>query len=255
MPYVTKYRTKYKTIEKDLGYEEISIIRPRFVFFQFEGLRPSTPHWLFFDGKQVNRWVNTSYNLDDFNAEAKNSALRNPGDKYIKATKFPSQHGGPTNLNGPLNTDNTGKLEGLFYIQSNSTTNFPTGTRTLTAIDISVLKPDDCLSIGEAEYQAIGEYELYYTYQKKYQESYQVWVSPPPPNNDNGGNDGPAFTMSSQKIPAGDGSYSWSYTTTNNITGTSTTSYSNNSYSNSTSNWSSSWSEFGSDRTSSNPWD
>jgi hypothetical protein len=191
MPYETHYRTATRTLEQDLGYDLISIIRPNFVFFQFVGMRPSTPHWIFFDGKDVTKWSNTSYTIDSFRSAARNDDFRNAGDKFITSTSFPSTLGGPTNATGPLYSDSTGKLEGVFYIQSNASLSFSIGKRTMTAIDISVLNKKDCLSYAEAEYTAIGDYQIYYEYQQEYQEAYQVWVEPDPPanNNDNDDND------------------------------------------------------------------
>ena len=191
MPYVTQYRTATRTLEQDLGYDLISIIRPNFVFFQFVGMRPSTPHWIFFDGKDVTKWSNTSYTIDSFLSAARNDDFRNAGDKFITSTSFPSTLGGPTNATGPVYSDSTGKLEGVFYIQSNASLSFSIGKRTMTAIDISVLNKEDCLSYAEAEYTTIGDYQLYYEYQQEYQEAYLVWVEPDPPanNNDNDDND------------------------------------------------------------------
>ena len=185
MPYVTSYKTLSRTLEQDLGYDLISIIRPNFVFFQFVGMRPSTPHWIFFDGKDVTKWTNTSYTIGSFKSAARNDDFRNAGDKFITSTSFPSTLGGPTNATGPVYSDSTGKLEGVFYIQSNASLSFSIGKRTMTAIDISVLNKKDCLSYAEAEYTTIGDYQIYYEYQQEYQEAYQVWVEPDPPVNNN----------------------------------------------------------------------
>ena len=191
MPYVTSYRTASRTLEQDLGYDLISIIRPNFVFFQFVGMRPSTPHWIFFDGKDVTKWTNTSYTIGSFKSAARNDDFRNAGDKFITSTSFPSTLGGATNATGPVYSDSTGKLEGVFYIQSNASLSFSIGKRTMTAIDISVLNKKDCLSYAEAEYTTIGDYQIYYEYQQEYQEAYQVWVEPDPPANNNNDTDPP----------------------------------------------------------------
>jgi hypothetical protein len=189
MAFETRYRDAVRIVEQNLGYDPIATCRPKFVFFSFTGLRPSTPHWIFFDGVEVTKWVNTSYNLADFNDEARGSSLRNPGDRYLNATSFPLSLGGPTAASGPVTTDATGTLEGAFYIQSNASLSFNTGRRLLTAIDVSVLNKNNSQSYAEAEYSAIGQYEIYTEYQQTYQESYDVWVDPPvvtPPSNDNG---------------------------------------------------------------------
>lgn len=182
MPYVTKYKDVTKTYEKDLGYEKISTIRPKFVFFEFTGLRPNTPHWLFFNGKDVTKWANTSYSFTDYQSYDRNHEIRSPGDRFKNATQFPGKYGGATNGgSGSINTDSNGTLSGLFYIQSNNTTSFPTGRRTLLAIDISKPNRKNALSYAQTQYFAVGEYELFTEYQVVEQEAYEEWVDPPPP--------------------------------------------------------------------------
>jgi len=169
----TAYRTAYETMEANLGYDLIPIIRPNFSYFSFSGLRPNSPHWIFFDGKQITHFCNTSYNAATYNSLTRNDSIRNPGDKYIHETGFPAELGGPTSAVGqPVYSDAAGNLDGLFYIQSNSTTSFPTGNRALVVSDLSILDKEECLSWAQAEYSAIGEYELYYQYQQAYQQAY-----------------------------------------------------------------------------------
>jgi len=201
MPYVTKYREASRQIEVDMGFDPIPIIRPNFVFFQFTGLRPSTPHWIFFDGVEVTHYINTDYSLSSFSSQSRNSVLREPGDQFTHLNQFPPSLGGASNggtAGTPLNSDNQGTLEGCFYIQSNSTTSFPTGNRSLTAIDLSVLNTqsrDRALSLAQGEYVATAEFQLYADVEELYQEAYEEWVDPPPPpnnssssNNDNDNN-------------------------------------------------------------------
>ena len=57
----TAYKTAYETMEENLGYDLIPIIRPNFTYFSFSGLRPNSPHWIFFDGKRITHFCNTSY--------------------------------------------------------------------------------------------------------------------------------------------------------------------------------------------------
>ena len=180
-----KYREETQTYETDLGYETVAICKPKFVFFEMVGLRPSTPHWIFFDGIDVTKWVNTSYNLDSFNNAHINSKLRNPGDNYITATSFPAALGGPTNASGPVNTDANGTLSGAFYLQSNDTLSFKTGTKKITAIDISVLDKAKALSYAEGEFVSTGLYEVYWEYSVTTNVPYDApiydWVTVPDP--------------------------------------------------------------------------
>ena len=58
-----------------LGYDATPIFRPKFIYFEFTGLRPNTPHWIFFGGKQVNKWVNTDKTEDDLINAGRSSKL------------------------------------------------------------------------------------------------------------------------------------------------------------------------------------
>ncbi len=192
---MTQYRleTRTRTIERDLGYDLIPLCRPKFIFFEFVGLRPNTPHWLFFDGVDVTKWVNTSYTIDDYYAADRNSTLRSPGDLYTSATAFPTSLGGPTAASGPINSNAAGTIEGVFYLQSNTTLSFPTGQREFVAIDISVLDKEKSLSYAQAVYAAIGEYEIWAddteTYQVQVAIPTPVAVTPPSSNNGSRGSD------------------------------------------------------------------
>lgn len=215
MPYVTKtrkvtkyrdaYRTQYRNVERDIGYDLLPYCRARFIFFKFEGLRPSTPHFMFFDNQDVTKFVNTSYNLGDRYTVDRKHPWRQWSDQFFKENQFPALYGGPTNASGAVNTDATGKLEGIFFLQFNKNHQYPGGRRMLSAIDISVLNRTDALSFASARYTSVGEVELSATfsesYQQKYseaytvQEEYQEWEPDPPhyagnSNNNNNGHNG-----------------------------------------------------------------
>ena len=70
MPYVdvSVQQTGYQTTthESVVGYDPIPVHRPKFIYFEFTGLRPNIPHWIFFGNKEVTRFVNTSYSESDF---------------------------------------------------------------------------------------------------------------------------------------------------------------------------------------------
>lgn len=204
MSYVTKYRNvtkegtrevteeRYRTDTANLGYEEIPLHRPKIIYFEFQGLRPNIPHWIFFDGVQVTNYCNTSKTLSDITNAASDSPYREPGDQFINETGFPADLGGPTGT--PLYSDANGELSGLFYLQSNSTLNFNTSVDGLNfvAIDISVLDRDEALSYGAVKFYGVGQNQLWYEYQVAYdytytetytyteKESYKVYVPPAP---------------------------------------------------------------------------
>lgn len=166
------------TNEIDIGYDRIRVCRPKFIYFEFTGLRPNVPHWIFFDGVEVTKWVNTSFSHSAFLNADRGSPLRNPGDLYTNATAFPEDHGGPTAPSGPINTDSTGSISGLFYIQSNGSLSFPTGRRALAALDISAYSPNDSLSFAKGSFESVGQYQLYYV---------EEINNPPPPDGYNPG--------------------------------------------------------------------
>ena len=201
MPYVDKVVNKTRIVEKDLGFERIPICRPRFLFFKFVGLRPNTPHWIFFERVNVTKWVNTSYTIDDYNNADRDSKFRNPGDSFIKETAFPAKFGGPTAPSGPVYTNAEGEPQGAFYLQSNAALSFRTGRRELTAIDISILDKTACLSFAQAQYSAIGKYSLYYEFEQVYQETVRVWVDPPPSSSGGSGGGGNGW-IKPRAVPA-----------------------------------------------------
>lgn len=150
------------TREVDLGYSLINICQPKFIWFECTGLRPNTPHWIFFNGVEVTKFVRTGIDRDTFDAYPKNDPIRNPGDRYLSATSYPSELGGPTAASGPLTSNTSGVIYGLFYIQSNETVNFPTGTNLLYALDVSAFRPENSFSLAKGSYTALAQYEYYY---------------------------------------------------------------------------------------------
>jgi hypothetical protein len=176
------------TTETVVGYEVIPLCRPKFIFFKFTGLRPETPHWIFFDGKSVNQWINTTYTYEDYNDETRTSTMKNPGDKYIDATTFPTDLGGSTSE--PFVTGVDGVLQGAFYLQSNDTTAFNAGTRELLAIDLSVLDKNNSTSYGIGQYSAAGAQQVYTAVSTSIDKTpAPVAVAPVATSGNNGGSD------------------------------------------------------------------
>ena len=193
MPYVTQYSNVTKT--RTLGYDAIPIHRPKFIYFEFTGLRPDAPHWMFFGGIEVTKFVNTSYTKANYEAAGRNSALKEPGERFVNATEFPSggglTYGGATAQGGssaPLYSDSNGILKGVFYLQSNTTYNWSINTdgHQLLATDVYTTDTTNALSVGTALFRGFGQYENYWQWTQ--QVATQVWVNPPPVIND-GGND------------------------------------------------------------------
>jgi len=252
MPYVTKSKKVTKT--RTLGYDSIPIHRPKFIYFEFTGLRASVPHWVFFGSREVTNFINTSYTKENYTSAGRNSILKSPGERFVGATEFPSGGGltysGPTAQGGPsdpLYSNSNGVLSGVFYLQSNTSYNWNINTNgtELLALDVSAYSKEDALSVGATYFKGIGQYENYWQWSET--EYYQEWVPPPRSNND-GGNDN-STTLISKRVDLGGGNYTYAYGTSTGGVATYTT-MSTNTYSNSTGSLSSSVSEFGSNRVS-----
>ena len=214
MPYrsVTKTGTRTVTKSRDvvkqdrLGYTEIEIHRPKIFFFEFQGLRPNIPHWIFFGDKQVTKYCNTSYSLTDYTTASRTSTIKEPGDSYVTATGFPSDLGGPTNGGAELGLTSAadGSLKGLFYLQSNTTLNWSTNTdgTNFSALDVSVMDKNEALSYAAAKFYSQGQYEDWYEYttteEVQVSESYsyteQVYYAPEPSSGDDGGSSSSSWT-------------------------------------------------------------
>lgn len=161
MPYVTETITIEKSRADFTGFDDIAICRPKFIYFEVEGLMPNTRHFAFFDNVNVTNYINTSISaIETFSNLGRNDPQRNPGDRYIAETGFPVELGGP---DVAIYSNSAGKISGVFYLQSNSTINFPAGTRTLTLIDISVLNKASALSYATAAFTVDAGIERYNT--------------------------------------------------------------------------------------------
>lgn len=162
---VTKSRvestTIYTTQSRSVftGFDDVAIARPKFIYFKVSGLRPNDRHFFFFDGINVTNYVTTdAVTVEDFYNLPRNDSRRNPGEKYKSATGFPTELGGPTS---EIYSDDTGTIEGVFYLQSNSTLSFPAGTRNFTILDISKFSPNTATSQATQEFTSDGGVENY----------------------------------------------------------------------------------------------
>jgi hypothetical protein len=194
---------RYKNVTKTriLGYDSIPLHRPKFIYFEFTGLRADIPHWIFFGGIEVTKFVNTSYTKANYETAAGSSVLKEPGEIFTSATEFPAgnglTYGGATAQGGPtdpLYTDANGVLKGVFYLQSNTTYNWSINSDgiELLAKDTFDLDKNESLSIGNALFRGFGQYENYWEWQE--QEAYYVWVEPARTYND-GGNDNNTYGL------------------------------------------------------------
>jgi len=178
--YVTKSRSVYT------GFDDVTIARPKFIYFRVSGLRPNERHFFFFDNINVTNYVSTdSVTVEDFYNLSKDDARRNPGEKYVAETGFPTALGGPTS---EIYSDDTGSIEGVFYLQSNDALSFPAGTRNFTVLDISKYSPNESTSQATQEFTSDGGVENYRidyysvartgTRTVTWTEEVDVWVEP-----------------------------------------------------------------------------
>ena len=178
--YVTKSRSVYT------GFDDVTIARPKFIYFRVSGLRPNERHFFFFDNINVTNYVSTdSVTVEDFYNLSKDDARRNPGEKYVSETGFPTALGGPTS---EIYSDDTGSIEGVFYLQSNDALSFPAGTRNFTVLDISKYSPNESTSQATQEFTSDGGVENYRidyysvartgTRTVTWTEEVDVWVEP-----------------------------------------------------------------------------
>lgn len=191
--------TKSRDIVKQdrLGYTEIEIHRPKILFFEFQGLRPNIPHWIFYGDKQVTKWCNTAFGVDTYTNSDRDSFIKEPGDRFVNATEFPFG-GGATNGGGdaPLTSAADGSIKGLFYLQSNADLFWPTNTdgTNFSALDISVLDRNESLSYAAAKFYSKAQYEDWYEYttteEVQVSESYTYYETVQYSNSDGGGSSG-----------------------------------------------------------------
>lgn len=172
------YKNVTRSRETYTGFEDISICRPRFIFFKVSGLRPNTRHFVFFDKINVTNYVNTdSFTYAQRETLSRNSVLRNPGEKYVGETGFPAEQGGPTSV---IRSDDAGEIEGCFYLQSNGDLNFPAGNRQMVFLDISAYKPLEAISYATTSFTVDGGIEdylrTYYTERVRYWDTWTVTV-------------------------------------------------------------------------------
>lgn len=196
MPYVTETVTRtgtesytyYQTQSRSVytGFDDVTIARPKFIYFKVAGLRPNERHFFFFDSINISNYINTdSVTIDEFYSLSKNDPKRNPGEKYVTETGFPTDLGGPTS---EIFSDDTGTIEGIFYLQSNDSLSFPAGTRDFTVLDISKFSPNESTSVASQQFTSDGGIENYaieYYQVKKtgyktvtWTEEVQVYVEP-----------------------------------------------------------------------------
>ena len=156
---VTSGRTTVTSGEVDII--KATIQRARFIFFKVENLKPNTKHFIYFNGEFVNKWIQSGAGIyKDFSTLAAGNKYRDPGDQYENATVYPID-GGPTAdwANGHV-SDASGTIEGVFYVQSSATVNFPTGQVFFTVSDVKSVTNNAWTSFAKTTFSSSGEIDI-----------------------------------------------------------------------------------------------
>ena len=115
--------------EKVIDVALIPFMRSIKMSFRVQGLKPNTRHYAFFDGVDVNDWVDGTVNFSRI--AASNVAV---GRQHNRATNHPDA---PNAADRILTTDAAGKIEGSFFVPNTDAIRFRTGTRAFELMDVT----------------------------------------------------------------------------------------------------------------------
>lgn len=115
--------------ERIVDVAMIPFMRSLRVRFKVDGLRPNTRHYAFFDGVDVNDWVDGTAS---FSRVASDGDV--VGNKFDKATTHPDTSSASDRV---LTTNSAGSVEGSFFIPNTSTIRFRTGTLPFELMDVT----------------------------------------------------------------------------------------------------------------------
>ena len=136
------YISKISSVQEKIGDTKVNYVskpymRSRFVSFRATGLRPNTEYFAFFDGKNVDDWVNTETGVGGFvrfSSLERGNPYLDVGQKFRTATQYPSALGGPT---ANKRTDANGAISGYFLIPHTSSIKFKSGKKEFRLQDTS----------------------------------------------------------------------------------------------------------------------
>lgn len=162
-------RTSYKKIvseetvfeqvgERYIESTYIPWMRSRLVYFKAEGLKPNSRLYAYFDDRHVEDWVQQHSVFKRYSEDEQDF-----GNRYNRKTQYPFGSG-PTNLV----TDATGKIIGSFFIPSNKSFRFKTGTKVFKLLDVppqtgNEFRPgtEDALQVATGLYTSTGIANIY----------------------------------------------------------------------------------------------
>ena len=137
--------------EQVANVEVVPFMRSRRINFTVKGLRPNTKMFAYFGDKDVSSWVRQETTASRFSDDPTEI-----GSQYANETEYPSEFGGPTELQ----TDANGELIGSFFLPNTQTINFRTGTHEFKLLDVSGEGNDsEATSSTSANYTSTGTIE------------------------------------------------------------------------------------------------
>lgn len=131
----------------------IPTMRSRFISFKVTGLKPSTRHYFFFDGVDVNDWVFSSTGIGEFTRFAElptNDKYHVKGNVWYSLTEFPSTGEYPGKTSAHY-TSSAGEISGYFLIPNTASISFDTGQVFLQIAEVSTYSAINSAAFSKAE--------------------------------------------------------------------------------------------------------
>ncbi len=131
----------------------VPTMRSRFISFKVTGLKPSTRHYFFFDGIDVNDWVFSSTGIGEFTRFAElptNDKYHAKGNVWYSLTEFPSTGEYPGKTSAHY-TSSAGEISGYFLIPNTASISFDCGKTFLQIADVSAFSAIEPSSFSKAE--------------------------------------------------------------------------------------------------------
>ena len=137
--------------ERIVDVAMIPFMRSLRIYFKVDGLRPNTRHYAFFDGVDVNSWVNgnASYQKSGIDGDV-------VGNRFNRATVHPDTSSASDRI---LTTNAAGSVEGSFFLPNTSTIRFRTGTLPFELMDVTGGDANFATSKAEGYFSSKGVLE------------------------------------------------------------------------------------------------
>ena len=173
----------------------IPFMRSRKVAFKIEGLRPNTRHFAFFDGVDVNNWVDGTASFTRVSTQ-----VEDYGNRFDRATVHPDTTSAADRI---LTSDGEGKIEGSLFIPNTNAIRFRTGRKIFEVMDVTGGDATAALSRGRGIFTSEGIIE---SVERSVRSTRVISVEPqtnvissvfnPPPQDDGGRDQGDPLAQS-----------------------------------------------------------